>query len=252
MSAFLIIDRPVRVGSSHSRQGNRAAINRRTLALSLSLARSEKKLDQLSRLVVIFWQDLLPCKLKGGSQMDGVAKLQALMASDQPRMRILRIVRGLGLPDCWVAAGFVRNRVWDHLHQYPKSPLPTDIDVIWYSKQQAASELDVALETDLRSKDHALAWSVKNQARMHQRNADEPYGSAVDAMRYWPETATAIGVRLNEQGVIEVAAPFGLTDLFELVVQPTERFLKEKYPVYIDRIHAKKWQTTWPCLKVRL
>jgi hypothetical protein len=104
----------------------------------------------------------------------------------------------------------------------------------------------------LRAKDNTLGWSVKNQARMHQRNADEPYRSAVDAMSYWPETATAIGVRLSDRSVIEVAAPFGLDDLFELAVRPTERFVTEKYSVYLDRIHAKKWQTTWPRLKIEI
>ena len=48
--------------------------------------------------------------------MDRLIDLQTLIASDAGRMRVLRIVRELGLPDCWVAAGFVRNCVWDHAH----------------------------------------------------------------------------------------------------------------------------------------
>ena len=31
---------------------------------------------------------------------------------------VLLAVRDLGLKDCWVAAGFVRNAVWDLLHGY--------------------------------------------------------------------------------------------------------------------------------------
>jgi hypothetical protein len=49
--------------------------------------------------------------------MDRLAELRALIASDDRRMRVLHAVRDLGLPDCWVAAGFVRTRVWDHLHR---------------------------------------------------------------------------------------------------------------------------------------
>lgn len=184
--------------------------------------------------------------------MERLAKLQALISSDHRRMRILRLVRELGLPDCWVAAGFVRNRVWDHMHLRFSSPLPTDIDVIWYDSKEAVSERDVSLEAALRSKDSTPNWSVKNQARMHQRNADEPYRSATNAMSYWPETATAVAVRLSDRNVIEVAAPFGLNDLFELVVRPTERFLTEKHPVYLNRIHAKNWETTWPRLKIEM
>jgi hypothetical protein len=182
--------------------------------------------------------------------MELLAELQALIASDGERMRILRLVRELELPDCWVAAGFVRSRVWDHLHERSRSPLPPDIDVIWFDAGQAEAARDASLEQVLQARENALDWSVKNQARMHERNADRPYRSAADAMVYWPETATAVGVRLSRKGVIEVAAPFGLEDLFGLVVRPTPRFEADKHAVYLDRLRAKKWQTTWPRVTV--
>lgn len=87
---------------------------------------------------------------------------------------------------------------------------------------------------------------------MHQRNADSPYQCATDAMGYWPETATAIGVRLAHHGAIEVAAPFGLDDLFDLIVQPTKRFVNEKHPICLDRIRSKQWQATWPRLSIKM
>jgi hypothetical protein len=184
--------------------------------------------------------------------VDRLAELRTLIASDDRRMRVLGIVRDLGLPDCWVAAGFVRNRVWDHAHGRAPSPLARDIDVIWFDPAACAAERDAALETALRDRDGTLAWSVKNQARMHVRNADRPYGSAVDAMRFWPETATAVGVRLDARGEIEVAAPLGLDDLFELIVRPTRRFLAEKHAVYLDRIGSKGWERDWPGLKFEI
>ena len=69
-------------------------------------------------------------------------------------------------------------------------------------------------------------------------------------MRYGPETATAVGVRLGQQGTIEVAAPFGLDDLFDLAVRPTQRFATDKHPVYVERIRAKRWQAIWPRLTI--
>jgi len=177
-------------------------------------------------------------------------QLQSLIASDPRRMRVLHIVKALGLPDCWIAAGVVRNRVWDHLHEYLESPLPQDIDVIWFDPNEPTAQRDAALEQALRQKDGTLDWSLKNQARMHERNADQPYRSALDAMRYWPETATAVGVRLGEEENIEVAAPFGLDDLFNLIVRPTPRFTAEKHPIYLDRIRSKHWLTHWPRLQI--
>lgn len=184
--------------------------------------------------------------------MELLAKLQSLIGADSQRMHVHRLVRELDLPDCWVAAGFVRSCVWDYLHQRSPSPLPHDIDVIWYDPLKATQECDVMLETMLKARDCTLDWSVKNQARMHVRNADLPYLTASDAMRYWPETATAVGVRLNGQGDIEVSAPFGLKDLFVLIVRPTARFLVGKQAVYVDRIQSKNWQVTWPELSIKI
>ena len=165
-------------------------------------------------------------------------------------MHVLELVRDLALPDCWVAAGFVRNCVWDHLHGYPASPLPQDIDVIWYDRGQALAQQDAALEHALRAQDATLNWSVKNQARMHHRNDDAPYASASDAMRYWPEAATAVGVRLSSQDLLEVAAPFGLDALFELIVAPAGQFRTDKHALYLQRVRDKKWQIVWPRLKI--
>jgi hypothetical protein len=138
------------------------------------------------------------------------------------------------------------------MHQRSPSPLPQDIDVIWHDARQATPARDAMLEATLWERDSTLKWSVKNQARMHERNADRPYLSASDAMRYWPETATAVAVRLNHQARIEVNAPFGLDDLFALVVRPTERFVTEKQAIYADRIHAKNWHAIWPRLSIQL
>jgi hypothetical protein len=62
------------------------------------------------------------------------------------------------------------------------------------------------------------------------------------------ETATAVAVRLGMNDVIEVSAPFGLDDLFNLVVRPTARFQLEKKPIYLERIRSKNWAAAWPGL----
>jgi hypothetical protein len=82
--------------------------------------------------------------------VERLAELRMLIASDRRRMEVLRFVRDLGLPDCWVAAGFVRNCVWDHLHGRATSPLAQDIDVIWFDPAACAAARDAALETALR------------------------------------------------------------------------------------------------------
>ncbi|MFJ4348561.1 nucleotidyltransferase family protein [Pseudomonas sp. NPDC089401] len=184
--------------------------------------------------------------------MNHQAQLQALLANDPVRRRILQAVQELGLPDCWVAAGFVRSLVWDHLHQRPASPLPEDIDVIWFDPERVEPQVDLALEAELMRRCGGVQWSVKNQARMHLRNGDVAYGSAAEAMMRWPETATAVGARVDGGGEIEVSAPFGLGDLFGLMVRPTRRFSGEKLAVFRERYQSKRWLEMWPRLTVVL
>lgn len=182
--------------------------------------------------------------------VDHTSALQAILSDDPLRWRVLGVVRSLGLPDCWVGAGFVRNAVWDHLHGRPASRPSGDVDVLWFCPARAEPSEDRKLEAALRVLDPSIDWSVKNQARMHRRNDDAPYASAVDAMRHWPETATSVAARQTEEGCCEIAAPFGLEDLFGLILRPTPRFAGEKRHAYLDRVRAKGWLAAWPLLRM--
>ena len=137
--------------------------------------------------------------------MDQTATLQTLLLTDPLRRRALHVVAECGLPDCWIGAGFIRDAVWDHLHDYATTAPRGDVDVIWLSSLPMHEDVDLRVEQELRGVMPGLRWSVKNQARMHLRNGDKPYTSVADAMRHWPETATAVAVRLAPPGLIEVA-----------------------------------------------
>lgn len=50
--------------------------------------------------------------------------------------------------------------------------------------------------------------------------------------------------------MVEVAAPLGLDDLFNLVVRPTAKFQADKRQVYLNRLRSKNWLETWPNLKI--
>jgi uncharacterized protein len=110
--------------------------------------------------------------------------------------------------------------------------------------------VDKALEAELRSLDPALGWSVKNQARMHIPNGDAAYISTIDAVRNWPEAATAVAVRRTGSDDCAIAAPFGLDDLFALVVRPTPRFRGVKFSLHLDRVRKKRWLAVWPGLRI--
>ena len=184
--------------------------------------------------------------------MDQITTLQMLLMSDPLRRRILQAVAAINLPDCWVGAGFARDAVWDSLHGYDVAPPNGDVDVIWYDSTSVRSDLDRTIEHQLSHAVPGLVWSVKNQARMHTRNNDAPYMSISEAMHHWPETATAVAARLDDSGVVEINAPFGLDDLFTLRLRPTPRFMTEKLPIFLERVSSKRWMHRYPNLSLEM
>src|SRR6201996_9039203 len=122
-------------------------------------------------------------------------------------MGLLRAVAALAIDDCWIGAGVVRNAVWDHLHNYSVQLVSgSDVDVVYFDRSKASPERDVEIERQLANNWTGIRWSVRNQARMHERNGDAPYRDTEDAVRCWPETATAVAARLCE-GQVQIIAP---------------------------------------------
>ena len=175
--------------------------------------------------------------------------LSALITSDKIRLHLLRKVEALSMPDCWIGAGFVRSAVWDHLHGCPPGRSWDDVDVIWFDRSNATQEVDKKIERQLASEEPTVKWSVKNQARMHSCNGDRPYISTEHAIGQWPETATAVALRLN-QDAVDIIAPHGLDDLFSMVLRPTPAFAGEKLPIFRKRVRQKCWLDRWPRLVV--
>ncbi|MUG47522.1 nucleotidyltransferase family protein [Paenibacillus woosongensis] len=173
-------------------------------------------------------------------------RVKRLIRDCEPLMQDLRTVRSLGLPDCYIAAGYIRGYIWDCLHGYEARLRHEDIDVIYFDPRLCSAERDEALQSRLIEESGNPRWSVKNQARMHIRNRALPYTSTADAMSRWPETATAIGVRLTDQDELELCAPYGLDDLLCMVVRRSPLFTDQLY--YLERVRRKNWLQDWPLL----
>jgi hypothetical protein len=174
----------------------------------------------------------------------------ALVAADAGMMAALDAVAGLGLPDCWIGAGFLRAAVWDRLHGYAERTTLDDIDVVYHDPGTLDPAADEALERRLGAAPPGLPWSVKNQARMHARNGDAPYGSSAEALAHWLETPTAVALRLSEAGGLELLAPLGTEDLLGLHVRPTPHARAHRLAAYRARMEHKNWPAIWPRLQV--
>jgi hypothetical protein len=140
-------------------------------------------------------------------------------------MRALTAVRAVHLPDGCIGAGAIRNTVWDYLHNRTQPACPNDVDVAYYSRRDLSRETDRNIESLLAAMEPDLPWDVVNQAGVHLCCPAHfgyevaPLTSIVEAVASWPETATAVAVALDDDGQIRVTAPFGLDDLFSMVIR---------------------------------
>ncbi|EGR0058083.1 nucleotidyltransferase family protein [Vibrio vulnificus] len=172
-------------------------------------------------------------------------KLIALIKEDRMRTEALGHVAELSLPQCYIAAGFVRNLVWDSLHGFV-TPL-NDVDVIYFDPTESNPDAYLQYEAHLKARMPQFNWQVRNQAKMHLRNGDEPYQSAVDAMRYWPEKETAVAVRQVAADHYECVSAFGLESLFRGHISHNP---KRCLATFEHRVISKGWVSRWPKLVV--
>ena len=170
---------------------------------------------------------------------------------DEWMMDVLNTAKELHLPDWCICAGFVRSKVWDSIHCFSeRTPLP-DVDIIYFDK----INLNVAIEKEIEQKLYSIhpnvPWSVKNQARMHLKNNVAPYTSSTDAISKFPETATAVGIKLDHTDNLRLIAPWGINDLIHVNVKPTPLFQQtpQKMEIFKRRLENKRWHERWKGVK---
>jgi len=179
-------------------------------------------------------------------------QLRNILSADTGCLAALRCVRALCLPQGAIGAGLIRSAVWSRIAGRPAAAADTaDIDVLYLDRSDTSRQAEEAIERRLQAMAPALPWSVRNQARMHLRNGDEPYQSLEDALRYWLETPTCVAVRIDLSDRLEVIAPFGLDDLFAMRIRPTPRG-RQRAADYRSRIETKGWETQWPQAVIEL
>lgn len=185
----------------------------------------------------------------GGYMTNYESQLIKMIKSDHYIMSALEAVDKLKLNDAWIAAGLIRNKVWDELHH--KTTPTNDIDVIYFNSFDTSMQTEKGLEGKLEVLLPNQPWSVKNQARMHLKNKFDSFQSSYDGVAHFPETPTAIAVQLY-RGNLKIMAPYGLENLFEMIVKPTPAFQKntQLHSVYSERMRMKKWTEIWSQLSI--
>jgi hypothetical protein len=155
-------------------------------------------------------------------------RFERIVRADPDLMHLLAVMRGLELPQWRLVAGCLYETVWNVLTGRPRRTGIKDYDLIYFD----AADLSWPAEDRVINQVAAAISSfvgpveVRNQARVHlwfEQRFGTPYPPlrrADEALERYASVVHAVGVRLEPDGRLDVAAPFGLGDLFAMVIRP--------------------------------
>lgn len=181
-------------------------------------------------------------------------RLSDIVRADAGLMHVLTTVRGLGLSDWRVFSGAVYQSVWNAVTGRPAGYGARDYDLGYFDPDVSWDAEDVVIKRVAAAFDPPFRdmVEVRNQARVHlwfEGKFGEPYEALAgtdEALARFVAPAFAVGVRLEADDAISVAAPFGLEDVFAMTLRPNpHRPLAKGW----DRAVANA-QARWPEVRV--
>lgn len=179
--------------------------------------------------------------------------LIALVRASAVLMDLLVTARALNLSSWCIGAGALRSLVWDHRHGFDHAVPGADVDLVFYDPAIGPQQ-DALLRRRLQQMRPAVQWDVTNQAWVHEwflrahGQQLPPLRSLAEGVSSWPEYATCVGVTLTATGQLEVIAPHGLSDLFELRVRHNP--VRASADVFAQRVQSKRLLERWPLLSL--
>jgi uncharacterized protein len=181
-------------------------------------------------------------------------RLERIVRADAHLMRILRVARESNLPDWRLVAGCIYQTVWNVLTSRPQGTGINDYDLIYFDGSDYSVEAEQVLERRVRDALPGLPapLEVRNQARVHLWFEDyfgipyQPLTSSNEAITRYASATHCVGLRLMPDDSLDLFAPFGLNDIFSLVVRPNP-VLPNK-PTH-DR-KAARVKAIWPELTI--
>jgi uncharacterized protein len=156
------------------------------------------------------------------------SRLVDIVRADPGLMHVLNGVRDQGLSEWRIFSGAVYQSVWNALTGRPAGYGVRDYDLgyfdpdtSWEAEDAVIRQVAAAFEPPFRD-----MVEVRNQARVHlwfEGRFGEPYEPLTgtdEALARFVAPAFAVGVRLEADDRVSVAAPFGLEDVFSMTLRP--------------------------------
>ncbi len=194
---------------------------------------------------------------KNKSLNEQLLVLESILNKSKKIKEILRVLEQYSkenqdFKNYYLAAGCINQTIFNYYHNYDLDYGIGDYDIVYYDEDTSYEKEDIIIK-DLKEKlKHLdLKFDIKNEKRVHiwynekYKTNRKEYESVEDAISKWGTTITCLGVRMENNKLI-VCAPYGLNDLFNLILRPVKiDFTKEDYEKKVT-----KWTSKWELLKV--
>jgi hypothetical protein len=179
-----------------------------------------------------------------------VGYLRAAAARNPTLTEVLSRAAALDLPGWYLVAGALCQTVWNVTTGQPPEAGILDYDLAYFDASDLSWEAE---DTVIKRGQEVFAGlpapvQIRNQARVHLWYEPKfgvpcpPHASSEAAISTYEATAACLGVRLLPGGRWRVFAPYGLSDLFGLVLRPNPVLA----PRQVYEAKVARWTGQWP------
>jgi hypothetical protein len=162
------------------------------------------------------------------TEAERARRLIEILRASATLMRVLTLARDLDLPDWRLVSGAVYQPVWNALTGRDPDYGVKDYDLCYFDPDPSWEAEDVVIQSAAAHFPPPLCdlVEVRNQGRVHlwfKGKFGEPYtplNCTDEMLERFVCPAFALGVRLMPDDRLDLAAPFGLTDLFAMRLRP--------------------------------
>lgn len=177
-------------------------------------------------------------------------RFETIIRGDPDLMQLLASIRCVQLAQWRLVAGCLYQTVWNVLTGRARGTGIKDYDLIYFDDGDLswAAEDRVIRGVAAATRGCVGPVEVRNQARVHlwfEARFGTAYPrlySADEAIGRYASIVHAIGVRLDYDDRLDVVAPFGLDDLFSMVIRPN--YALENAVSHMRK--AQRAQAIWP------
>jgi hypothetical protein len=183
-----------------------------------------------------------------------LARFGQTLRRNRTLTEVLTRAARLDLPGWYLVAGCLCQTVWNVIGGQPPEAGILDYDLAYFD----GSDLSWAAEDAVIQTGHQVFGDlpapvqIRNQARVHLWYEEKfgipcpPHESTEAAIDTYEATTACLGVRAEPGGRWRVYAPYGLSDVFNLVVRPNPVLA----PPEVYRTKTDRWRRQWPALTI--